>query len=184
MAEHKLKTPLTEKDIRKLKIGDKVLLSGTVYTARDAAHLRMIETIKKGKKLHFSLKNQVIYYSGPTPSRPGRIIGSAGPTTAGRMDSFTPKLLAKGLKGMIGKGKRGSEVIKALKKHKAVYFAAPGGAGALLSHYIKSAKVIAYKELGTEAVRKLEIENFPLIVANDTFGGDIFEKGVKKWKKK
>lgn len=183
MAQYRLKTSLTEKDTRKLKIGDSVLLTGTVYTARDAAHARMAEAIKRGKKLPFNLKNAVIYYSGPTPEKPGRVIGSAGPTTAGRMDSFTPKLLAKGLKGMIGKGKRSKEVRAAIKKYKAVYFVATPGAGALLSHYIKAAKVIAYPELGTEAVRKLEVENFPLIVANDVHGKDIFEEGAKKFKR-
>ncbi len=183
MAQYKLKTPLSKKDIRKLHIGDKVLLSGTVYTARDAAHLRIIESIKKKKRLPFNLKNEVIYYCGPAPKKPGRVIGSAGPTTAGRMDSFTPLLLKKGLKATIGKGKRNKEVKAVLKKYKAVYFAAAGGAGALLSHYIKNAEVIAYPDLGPEAIRKLEIEKFPVIVANDSFGKDIFEEGVKKWKK-
>ena len=183
MAQYRLKAPLTEKDTRKLKIGDSVLLTGTVYTARDAAHARMAEAIKKREKLPFNLKNSVIYYSGPTPQKPGKVIGSAGPTTAGRMDSFTPRLLAKGLKGMIGKGKRSEDVRKAIKKYKAAYFIATPGAGALLSRYIKAAKVIAYPELGTEAIRKLEVENFPLIVANDTSGRDIFEEGKKKFKR-
>ena len=184
MAEYKLKTPLTEKDVKKLRIGDKVLLSGTVFTARDAAHLKMTESIKKGKKLPFNIRNQVIYFSGPTPSRPGRVIGSAGPTTAGRMDAFTPILLKRGLKATIGKGKRSKAVVDAMKKHKAVYFAAAGGAGALLSHFIKKAEVIAYADLGTEAIRKLEIENFPLIVANDSYGKDIFEEGIKKYRRR
>ena len=184
MAQYKLKTPLTEKDIKRLRTGDKVLLTGTVYTARDLAHMRMIETMKKGKKLPFNLKNATIYYSGPTQAMPGKAVGSAGPTTAGRMDPFTPKLLAKGLKGMIGKGKRGETVTKALKKFKAVYFVAPPGAGALLSNYIKSSKVIAYPDLGPEAIRKLEFEDFPVIVANDSYGRDIFEEGVEKWRRK
>lgn len=184
MGKYKLKTPLTDKETKKLKVGDSVLLTGTVYTARDAAHARIAEALKKGKKLPFNLKNAVIYYSGPTPAKPGRVLGSAGPTTSGRMDAFTPLLIKKGLKGMIGKGKRNKEVRETIKRSGAVYFVATPGAGALLSHYIRSAKVIAYPELGTEAVRELKIENFPLIVANDAQGKDIFEEGEKKWRKK
>lgn len=167
-----IKTPLS--DIEKLKAGDKVLISGVLYTARDAAHKKFIELINQDKVLPFDIRGQIIYYTGPTPARPGMVIGSCGPTTSSRMDSYTPQLLERGLKGMIGKGSLGKEVIEAIKRYKAVYFLAVGGAGALLSKTVKKTDVIAFPELGPEAVRRLEVENFPATVAIDCNGGDIF----------
>ncbi|MCX5726625.1 MAG: Fe-S-containing hydro-lyase [Candidatus Saganbacteria bacterium] len=184
MAEKKVSPPLTDKDIRSLRAGDKVLISGTIYTARDAAHQRLADAIKSKNPLPFNLSGQIIYYTGPAPAPKGKAIGSAGPTTSGRMDSFTPQLLSRGLKATIGKGNRSKEVKAALKKYKAVYFVATGGAGALLSKTIKSAKVIAYPELGPEAIYKLEVVNFPAIVANDSYGKDLFEEGIKKYRRK
>lgn len=169
-----IKTPLIDTD--KLKAGDKVLISGVLYTARDAAHKRFIELISQKKELPFLIKGQVIYYTGPTPARPGTVIGSCGPTTSYRMDAYTPQLLERGLAGMIGKGGRGKEVIEAIKRYKAVYFLAVGGAGALFSKTIKKAEVIAFPELGPEAVMRLEAENFPAVVAIDSRGGDIFNR--------
>ncbi|MFA5291458.1 MAG: Fe-S-containing hydro-lyase [Phycisphaerae bacterium] len=177
----KITTPLTDEIVRSLKAGDEVAVSGIVYTARDAAHKRLCELIEQGKKLPIPLQGSVIYFVGPTPARPGRAIGSAGPTTSARMDNFSPILLAAGLKGMIGKGYRGEAVRESLKKNCAVHFAALGGAGALLSQYIVSAEVVAYEELGTEAIRKLEIKDFPAIVAYDCFGNTVFKmKGATK----
>jgi len=167
-----IKAPLS--DVEKLKAGDKVLINGILYTARDAAHKRFIESINQGKNLPFDIKGQIIYYVGPTPARPGMVIGSAGPTTSSRMDSYTPQLLEMGLKGMVGKGSRGKEVIEAIKKYKAVYFLAVGGAGALLSKTVKKTDIIAFPELGPEAVRRLEVEDFPAIVAIDYLGRIIF----------
>ncbi len=175
--------PLTDEDVEKLRAGDRVLVTGTLYTARDAAHKRLVELMDKGGELPFDPKGQIIYYVGPTPPKPGQVIGSAGPTTSGRMDPFTPKLLALGLKATIGKGLRSPEVIEAMKEHKAVYMAAVGGAAALIARSIKKAEVIAYEELGPEAVRKLEVEEFPAIVVNDMHGGDLFKQGVEKYKK-
>ncbi len=177
----RITTPLNDEDITKLRIGMRVLLSGTIYSARDAAHRRMVELIQAGKELPFDLRGQVIYYMGPSPAPPGRPIGAAGPTTAYRMDPYAPVLIAHGLKGMIGKGSRNKEVQEAMKKHKAVYFAAIGGAGALMSQSILSAEVIAYPELGPEAVRKLEVKDMPLVVANDVYGGDLYVDGVKQY---
>ena len=177
-----IQLPLTEEDILSLKAGDRVLLTGSVYTARDAAHKRMIEDESNGKPLPIDIVNQVIYYVGPTPAKPGEVIGSAGPTTSERMDLYTPKLLEKGLKGMIGKGHRNEAVKEALIKHKAIYFGAVGGAAALISRSIKSAEIIAYEDLETEAIRKLEIENFPVVVINDIYGGDVYKDGVSKYK--
>jgi len=177
----KITTPLTDKIVKSLKAGDRVLLSGKIYTARDAAHKRMVELLSKGEKLPFDINGQVIYYVGPAPAKPGYVIGSAGPTTSYRMDAYTPTLLKMGLKGMIGKGKRNDEVKKAIKKYRAVYFAAIGGLGALLSKKIKSAKVIAYEDLGPEAVRELEVDDFPLVVINDIYGGDLYVKGTEKY---
>jgi fumarate hydratase subunit beta len=165
-----ISTPLTKEKIEKLKVGTRVLLSGVIYTARDAAHQRLVKAIEKGKKLPLPLKNQIIYYTGPTPAKPGKVIGSAGPTTSSRMDSYTPALLKKGLKGMIGKGERSAEVTKAIKRYKAVYFLATGGAGALLAQRIKKCDLVAYPDLGPEAIYRLEVENFPLIVAIDSQG--------------
>jgi fumarate hydratase subunit beta len=182
MEPKKITLPLTEEDLASLKAGDRVLLTGTVYTARDAAHKRMVEQEKEGTPFPIDLTDQVIYYVGPTPARPGEVIGSAGPTTSGRMDLYTPRLLEQGLKGMIGKGHRNQQVKDALVKHKAVYFGAVGGAAALIARSIKSSEVIAYEDLGTEAIRKLTIENFPAFVINDIHGGDIYQEGVAKYK--
>ena len=184
MAEYKLTTPLSDEDVTKLKAGDIVYLTGTLYTARDAAHKRLVDLIKEGKELPFDLKGAVIYYVGPTPPKPGEVIGSAGPTTSYRMDPYAPILIEKGLKGMIGKGKRNQAVRDACKKHKAVYFGAVGGAAALIAKAIKKAEVIAYPELGPEAIRKLEVENFPVVVVNDTYGNDLYEEGRKQWEQK
>ena len=169
-------TPLTEEKVRDLKSGDYVYLSGTIYTARDAAHKRMTECLEKGQEIPFDIRNETIYYLGPTPSREGQVIGSAGPTTSSRMDKFTPVLLDLGLKGMIGKGRRSDDVIDSMKKNTAVYFAAVGGAGALLSQCIKKSEIIAYADLGTEAIRKLEVENLPVITVIDCEGNDLYKK--------
>jgi fumarate hydratase subunit beta len=171
----KLQPPLTDSIVRSLKAGDEVLISGVIYTARDMAHKRLSEAIDAGKKLPFELNGAVIYFVGPTPARPGRVIGSAGPTTSSRMDSFSPKLLARGLKAMIGKGYRSIEVRDALKKYGAVHLSTIGGAGALLSKHIISSEVIAYEDLGTEAVRKLQVVDFPAVVAYDSHGGTIYK---------
>jgi len=183
MAEYKMTTPLTDEDVEKLRIGDIVYLSGTIYTARDAAHKRLVDLINEGKELPFDLKGSVIYFVGPTPPKPGEPIGSAGPTTSYRMDSYSPILIEHGQKGMIGKGKRNQAVKDACVKHKAVYFGATGGAGALIAKRIKKAEVIAYPELGPEAIRRLEVEDFPVTVVNDCYGGDLYEEGRKKWAK-
>lgn len=174
----KLTTPLTDKVLAELKAGDSVLISGTVYTARDAAHKRLAEAVNT--ELPFNIKNAIIYYVGPSPAKPGSVIGSAGPTTSCRMDVYSPVLIERGLKGMIGKGSRSKEVKEAIKKYKAVYFAAVGGAGALLSKCIKKCEVIAYEDLGPEAVHKLEVENFPAIVVNDIYGNDLYAGIIKK----
>jgi len=184
MAEYKLTMPLTDEDVEKLRIGDIVYLNGTMYTARDAAHKRLVDLIRDGKELPFDLKGSVIYFVGPTPPKPGNPIGSAGPTTSYRMDSYSPILIANGQKGMIGKGKRNQDVKDACVKHKAVYFGATGGAGALISQRIKEAEVIAYPELGPEAIRRIVVEDFPVTVVNDCHGGDLYEEGRKKWEKK
>ncbi|OGS20050.1 MAG: fumarate hydratase [Elusimicrobia bacterium RIFOXYA2_FULL_39_19] len=180
----KITTPITKETVKSLKAGDRVFISGTIYTARDTAHKRIFELIANKEKLPFELEGAVIYYVGPSPAKPGQVIGSAGPTTSSRMDSFTPILLEKGLKGMIGKGKRSPDVIKAIKKYKAVYFAATGGAAALLAKTVKDSDLIAFFELGTEAIYKLEVKDFPAIVINDMYGNDLYEKvgGSKLWK--
>jgi fumarate hydratase subunit beta len=177
----RLKTPLSDADVEKLKAGDKVLLNGVIYTGRDAAHKRLYDLLMEGKPLPIEVKGQVIYYVGPAPAKPGQVIGSAGPTTSGRMDAYSPKLIELGLKGMIGKGMRKKEVVEAMKKYKAVYFAATGGAGALLAKAIKKAQVVAYEDLGPEAINRLEVENFPVIVVNDTKGNDLYEEGMRKY---
>jgi fumarate hydratase subunit beta len=164
-----------------LQVGDRVYLSGTLYTARDAAHKRIVEALERGDPPPFDLRGQVIYYVGPTPATPGRVIGSAGPTTSIRMDAYTPRLLERGLKATIGKGYRTEPVVEAMRRYKAVYLIAVGGAGALLAKRIRSARVIAYEDLGTEAVRELEVEDFPTVVANDIHGGDIFREGPKAY---
>ncbi len=166
-----------------LKAGDRVLLTGYIYAARDAAHKRMLEALERGRGLPIEIKGEVIYYVGPTPPRPGMVIGSAGPTTSYRMDPYTPKLLELGLKGTIGKGPRSGEVVEALKKLKGVYFAATGGAGALLSRCIKKVEVIDYEDLGTEALRRLYVEEMPLTVVNDPFGGDIYREALLRWRR-
>jgi len=172
----KLQPPLSEKMVRELKAGDEVLISGIIYGARDVAHKRLCEAIKAGKNLPFPLEGAIIYFVGPTPAPPGRVIGAAGPTTSSRMDAFSPTLIAKGLKAMIGKGYRAGSVRDALKKYGAVHFSTIGGTGALLSKHIVAAKVIAYKDLGTEAIRKLEVVDFPAIVAYDCYGNSIYKE--------
>ncbi len=177
-------SPLDPKIIEKLKAGDQVLITGIVYTARDAAHKRLIAALEKGEKPPIDLNGQTLYYMGPTPARPGHVIGSAGPTTSGRMDSYTPRLLAVGLKGMIGKGSRSEAIREAIKKHKAIYFAAVGGAGALISKSIKKVEIVAYEDLGPEAIRRLEVENLPAIVINDIHGNDLYQQGKAKYQVK
>lgn len=171
-----INTPLTKEKVKEINAGDYVYITGTIYTARDAAHLRMYDSINNKKELPVNIDNQIIYYLGPTPAREGQVIGSAGPTTSSRMDKYTPALIERGMTGMIGKGKRSKEVIEAMKKNTAVYFAAVGGAGALLSKCIKSAEVIAYDDLGTEAIRKLYVENLPVIAVIDCKGNNIYER--------
>ena len=180
----KLTTPLTDASIEKLHAGDTVEITGTIYVARDAAHKRMVEALDRGEKLPVDLTGQIVYYMGPSPTKPGQVIGSAGPTTSGRMDAYAPRLMQEGLKGMIGKGLRAAPVKDAMKKYKAVYFAATGGAAALIAQRIKKAQVMAYGELGAEALQKLAVEDFPVIVVNDMFGGDAYEDGKKKYARK
>lgn len=184
MSELVLKPPLTDKQVENLRAGQRVYLTGNIYTARDAAHKKLVELIDSNQPLPIDLTGQIIYYVGPTPAKPGHVIGSAGPTTSGRMDAYTPKLLEKGLKGMIGKGLRSNEVKEAIIKHKAVYFAAIGGAGALLAKCIKSAEVIAYPELGAEAIYLLYVERFPVIVVNDCHGNDLYKLGKSEYSTK
>lgn len=173
-------TPLTDEDVAKLNVGDRVLINGVIYTARDAAHQRIVEAINLDKELPFDLKGQIIYYAGPSPAKPGAVIGSCGPTTSSRMDTYTPKLLEYGLKGMIGKGKRSEQVRLAVMKNKAIYFSAVGGVAALLSKTIIESDVIAYPDLEPESVRKLVVRNFPAIVAIDSYGNDIWQSNETK----
>lgn len=177
----KLTTPLRDSDIEKLKAGDTVKISGIIYTARDAAHARLIKLLEEGKGLPFDPKGQIIYYVGPTPAKPGKAIGSAGPTTSYRMDPYAPKLIEAGLKGMIGKGARNQEVRNSIINHKTIYFAAVGGAAALIAQSIKKSEVIAYDDLGSEAIRKMEVVDFPAIVINDLYGNDLYEIGQKEY---
>jgi fumarate hydratase subunit beta len=177
-----IKTPLTVEDVEKLKAGDFVYITGKIYTARDAAHKRMTEELKKGKEIPIPLEGNIIYYMGPTPAREHQVIGSAGPTTSGRMDAFTPLLLEKGLKGMIGKGERSKKVIEAIKENKSVYFAAVGGAGALLAQHIKNVQIIAYEDLGTEAIRELTVDKLPSIVVIDSQGNNLYETEKTKYR--
>ncbi len=170
-------TPFTRDDAKKLKAGDSCLISGVIYTARDAAHKRLCELLDKGEPLPFDIKDAIIYFVGPTPAAPGEVIGSAGPTTSYRMDAYSPSLIAIGQTGMIGKGKRGQNVIDAMTKHGAVYFGAIGGCGALLAKCIKKSEVIAYDDLGAEAIRRLEVVDFPVVVVIDSYGGNLYEKG-------
>jgi fumarate hydratase subunit beta len=180
-AAQKIATPLTDEVVAGLHTGDKVLITGVLYTARDAAHKRLVELIEKGEELPFDVKGQIIYYVGPTPPKPGAPIGSAGPTTSGRMDPYAPHLIERGLKGMIGKGQRSQVVRDAMAKYKAVYLGATGGAGALLSKRIKKSEVIAFADLGPEAIHRLEVADFPVVVINDMYGGDLYEEGVKRY---
>lgn len=173
--EKHITTPLTDDKVSDLMAGDYVYITGTIYSARDAAHKRMYEAMQNGEEIPFDLNNNIIYYLGPSPAREGQVIGSAGPTTSSRMDKYTPLLLKNGLKGMIGKGKRSTEVIESMNENNAVYFAAIGGAGALLSKCIKKSEIIAYDDLGTEAIRKLEVENFPVIVVIDSKKKNIYK---------
>jgi fumarate hydratase subunit beta len=177
-----INTPLTDETLKNLKTGDRVLISGIIYSARDAAHKRLVELIRKGRKLPFEINGQIVYYVGPTPPKPGMVVGSAGPTSAYRMDPYTPILIAEGLKGMIGKGVRNLDVKEAIKRYKAVYFAATGGAGALISKAIKKADIVAYEDLGTEAIRRMQVEDFPAIVVNDIYGNDLYEQGKKRYR--
>jgi fumarate hydratase subunit beta len=172
-----VRAPLSDADIESLNAGDRVRISGVVYTGRDAAHGRLMQLIESGKPLPIDVRGQIIYYTGPSPARPGAVVGSIGPTTGGRMDRYTPVLLELGLKATIGKGVRSQAVRDAMKKHKAVYFGAIGGAGAVLSRFVKKLEVVAYEDLGTEAIRRLEVEGFPAIVINDCHGGDLYEDG-------
>ncbi len=181
--EKNISVPLKQEDIDQLRSGDYVYLSGVIYTARDAAHKRMYDALERGEDLPIELNGNIIYYLGPSPARDDQVIGSAGPTTSSRMDKYTPAMLDLGLKGMVGKGKRSDEVIEAIKKNGAVYFAAVGGAGALLSKCIKKSEVVAHDDLGTEAIRRLEIENLPVIVVIDKDGNNLYETAVEKWKK-
>ena len=177
----KIQVPLLKEDIDELRAGDYVYLTGTIYTARDAAHKRMYDSMKKGEELPIELNGNVLYYLGPSPAREGQVIGSAGPTTSSRMDKYTPDMLDAGLKGRVGKGKRSKEVIEAMKRNGAVYFAAVGGAGALLAQCIKEAEVVAYDDLGTEAIRRLHIEDLPVIVVIDKEGNNLYETATEKW---
>jgi fumarate hydratase subunit beta len=179
----KLTPPLNDDDIEKLRCGQKVLISGYIYTARDAAHKKMVDLIEKGENLPFDPAGQVIYFVGPTPAKPGQVIGSAGPTTSGRMNKYSPVMLKAGLKGMIGKGEMGPEVVEALQKHKGAYFVATGGAGALIAKRITGAEIVAYEELGPEAVRRLKVDAFPAVVAQDCHGGNLFIDGVETYRK-
>jgi len=179
----RISTPLSDKDVDNLKAGDRVLISGVIYTGRDAAHKRLIGLLKEGKSLPFDIQGQVIYYVGPTPAKPGRAFGSAGPTTSYRMDAYAPSLIERGLKGMIGKGMRNDAVKEAIRRHKAVYFAATGGAGALLGKRVKKAEVVAYEDLGPEAIRRLEVEDFPAIVVNDVQGNDLYVEGERTYRR-
>ncbi len=178
----KIRLPLTDDILKDLRVRDNVLLSGVIYAARDAAHKRMIEALDQGKPLPFDIRGQTIYFMGPSPAKPGQPIGSAGPTTSGRMDAYSPRLIAEGLKGMIGKGMRSPAVKEAMRKYQAVYLAAIGGAGALIAKRIKSSEVIAYEELGAEAIRRLEVEDFPVTVVNDIYGGDLYQEGKARYR--
>jgi fumarate hydratase subunit beta len=179
----RITTPLTDEDVMRLKIGDSVLITGKILTGRDSAHKRLFDLATKGEPLPIDIKGQIIYYVGPAPAKEGYVIGPAGPTTSGRMDPYAPLLIKMGLKGMIGKGVRNKDVKDAMKEHKAVYLAATGGAAALIAKNIKAVKIIAYEDLGPEAIRELEVEDFPVIVANDTYGGDLYEEGVRKYRR-
>jgi fumarate hydratase subunit beta len=181
--QKKITSPFNDKTIADLKAGDQVLISGVMYVGRDAAHKRLVEALNKGDKMPFDVKGQVIYYMGPSPTKPGNVIGSAGPTTSGRMDAYTPRMLEAGLKGMVGKGLRTKDVKDAIKKYKAVYLASVGGAAALIAKRIVKSEIIAYEELGPEALLRIEVKDFPAIVINDMYGGDLYEEGKAKYRK-
>lgn len=183
MSAKRLTTPWSDATVDSLRAGDLVLISGVIYGARDAAHKRLVETLERGEPLPVDLRGGIVYYVGPTPARPGQVIGSAGPTTSTRMDAYTPALLAQGLKGMIGKGFRSQRVLEGLSQHRAVYMAATGGAGALLARCFRKAEVVAYEDLGTEALWRFEVEDFPAIVVNDAFGCDLYREGRKAFQK-
>jgi len=183
MEQRHIESPLDDRVIESLRSGDKVFLTGFIYTARDAAHKRFMETLSEGKPLPFDVAGQIIYYCGPSPAPPGRVIGACGPTTSSRMDQYAPKLLSLGLKGMIGKGKRSQAVKEAIREHKAVYFGATGGAGALLSKSVLSFETIAYEDLGPEAVVRLGVKDMPLFVINDIFGNDLYETGMSRFRR-
>jgi fumarate hydratase subunit beta len=176
-----VRPPLSDADVVSLRAGDRVRISGVMYTGRDAAHGRLLPLIEEGKPLPIDVRGQIIYYTGPSPTRPGDVVGSIGPTTGGRMDPYTPALLRLGLKGTLGKGARGAAVKDALRQHKAVYFGAIGGAGAVLSQFVKKLEIVAYEDLGTEAIRRLEVVDFPAIVVNDCHGGDLYQDGIKQY---
>lgn len=178
----RIKAPLDESQVRKLRAGDRVLISGTVYTARDAAHKRLVQALEAGEKLPLDLDGQIIYYVGPCPAKPGQALGSCGPTTSGRMDPYAPTLIAKGLRGMIGKGSRAPAVVEAMKKHGAVYFAAIGGAGALAAKTVRKSEMVAYEDLGPEAIRRLEVADFPAVVCIDAEGNDLYESGKARYR--
>ena len=180
----KITPPLTDQVVESLRAGDRLLISGTIYAGRDAAHKRLIALLDKGEDLPIDIRGQIIYFVGPTPPKPGEVIGSAGPTTSGRMDAYSPRLLDLGLKGMIGKGSRNEAVKEALKRNKAVYLGATGGAGALLAQRIVAAKVVAYEDLGPEAIRELEVIDFPVVVINDMYGGDLYVEGRREYERK
>ncbi|MFB0559342.1 MAG: Fe-S-containing hydro-lyase [Dehalococcoidales bacterium] len=180
---NKITSPIDAETIEKLTAGTKVVISGVIYTARDAAHRRLIQALDKGERLPFDPDGQTLYYMGPSPASPGHVIGSAGPTTSARMDVYTPRLIAAGIRAMIGKGGRSPEVKEAIKKYKAVYFTAVGGAGALLASSIKQVEVVAYEDLGAEAILRLNVDSFPAIVANDIYGGDLFEQGRARYRR-
>ncbi len=184
MSEPKrITTPLTDEDVQDLRIGESVLISGIIYTGRDSAHKRLVDALERGQELPVNFQGQIIYYAGPAPAKPGKPIGSIGPTTSYRMDPYALQLIAEGLKGMIGKGNRSDEVVSAQKKYKAVYFGAIGGAAALMAKSVQTAEVIAYEDLGPEALRKLEVKDFPAVVVNDCYGGDLYKEGMAKYKK-
>ena len=177
-------SPIDAETLERLTVGTRVLISGVIYTARDAAHQRLVQTLDKGERPPFDLKGQTLYYMGPSPAKPGQAIGSAGPTSSSRMDTYTPRLIAAGIRAMIGKGSRSPQVREAIKKHKAIYFVTIGGAGALLAKSIKQAEVIAYEDLGTEAILRLNVEDLTAIVANDIHGGDLFEQGKARYRRR
>lgn len=181
MLQVKITAPLTDEVVEKLTIGQQVLITGKIYTARDAAHKKLVDLLNEGKPLPIDIKGQIIYYVGPSPAKPGQVIGSAGPTTSGRMDAYAPRLMSEGLKGMIGKGSRTKEVIESMQEHKAVYFAAVGGAAALIAKRITDSKVVAYPELGPEAIHELIVEDLPVIVVNDIYGRDLYQEGIKNY---